>query len=70
MTLPIAHAGVEITAIAGDVTERVFGFDGAPRLADDDGKLALEIQTIRNLGPDDRLFMADLRIGETGEIAG
>ena len=67
--LIIAYAAVDEACVAGDVLERVRERDVTSAFADHERKLALEIEIVRNLGPDQFAAMADQSIGQANEYA-
>src|SRR5262249_49425987 len=67
MALPISNTCVVVTAIAGDVLQGALLGHVASGLADDDRKLRFEIEVIGHPRFNQRLQMAHLRIGVSGE---
>ena len=65
--LPVAGADVVDDHVARDVVERVRARDPSGPRADDDAELDLEVEGVGALRPDDRLAVADDRVGELRE---
>src|SRR5437764_3645274 len=62
--LIVAHAAVDEAGVARDVAERRLHGNVAPAAADDEGKLTLEIELLRNRWADQRALMAGQRAGK------
>jgi hypothetical protein len=67
--LIIAYAAIDEAGVAGDVLERAVERDVTSAFADHQRKLALEIEIVRDLGPNELAVMADQSIGQANEHA-
>src|SRR5439155_27062135 len=65
--LVIAHRAFVVTGISGDMIHGLAFRDVTPAFADDNDELGFVIERLGKLWPDERLKMAHLRIGPTGE---
>src|SRR4029077_5839337 len=67
--LIIAYAAIDEAGVSGDVFERAVERDVTSAFADHQRQLALEIEIVRHLGPDQLAAMADQSIGKADEHA-
>ncbi len=70
VALPVAHRAVVVAAVAGDVAPRILLRDAPASTSDDHRDLGLEVEVGRFARPDDRLLVADLRLGQADEDRG
>src|SRR5438874_12152550 len=67
VALPVAHRALVVAAVAGDVPPGVLLRDAAAGFADDHRDLGLVVQVLGFARTDDRLLVADLRLGHAQE---
>src|SRR5262249_40128704 len=70
VTLPVAKRRIVEASVPGDVLQSAILGDVAAALADDYRQLRFVVKVLRDLGPDQRLTIADQRARKANEEAG